>query len=147
VLVFALWWIYFLQPAGEGLASHRDRSYLWGYGHFGIFAALAAVGAGLRIAVEQTGRHVAASPVTLGYTVAIPVAVFLALLGALHAPIVSRPMLRPAPILAGIAAVLLVPLAAPEVSLAGVVAAIAVVCAAVVAISTRPRLSPAADTE
>ena len=66
-LVFALWWLYFLQPAGDGLASHRDRSYLWGYGHYGIFAALAAVGAGLEVAVEHTGHHVAASPVAVGY--------------------------------------------------------------------------------
>ena len=26
--------------AADGLADHRDRSYLWGYGHYGIFAAL-----------------------------------------------------------------------------------------------------------
>ena len=39
----------------------RDRSYLWGYGHYGIFAALAALGAGLEVAVEQTGHHLEVS--------------------------------------------------------------------------------------
>ena len=86
VLVFALWWLYFLHPAGDGLVAHRDRSYVWGYGHYGIFAALAALGAGLEVAVEQTGHHVAASPVAVGYAIAIPVAVFLVLVWALHAP-------------------------------------------------------------
>ena len=95
VLVFALWWLYFLQPAGDGLARRRERSYLWGYGHYGIFAALAAVGAGLEVAVEQTGHHVAASPVAIGYAVAIPVAIVLILLWALHAPICAPPVLKP----------------------------------------------------
>jgi low temperature requirement protein LtrA len=134
-LVFALWWLYFLQPAGDGLASHRDRAYLWGYGHYGIFAALAAVGAGLSVAVEQTGRHAVASPVAVGYAIAIPVAVFLVLVWALHAPIVSRPVLRPALMLGGGVVILLIPLAAPQIPLGAVVAAMAIACASVVAIT------------
>ncbi len=134
-LVFALWWLYFLQPAGEGLASHRDRSYLWGYGHYGIFAALAAVGAGLEVAVEHTGHHVAASPVAVGYAIAVPVSAFLVLLWALHAPIVSRPVCRPTPLLGGGLVILLLPLAATWITLSAVVAAIAVTCASIVAIT------------
>ena len=134
-LVFALWWLYFLQPAGDGLASHRDRSYLWGYGHYGIFAALAAVGAGLEVAVEHTGHHVAASPVAVGYAIAVPVSVFLVLLWALHAPIVSRPVCRPTAMLGGGLVILLLPLAATWITLSAVVAAIAVTCASIVAIT------------
>jgi low temperature requirement protein LtrA len=134
-LVFALWWLYFLQPAGDGLASHRDRSYLWGYGHYGIFAALAAVGAGLEVAVEHTGHHVAASPIAVGYAIAVPVSVFLVLLWALHAPIVSRPVCRPMPLLGGALVILLLPLAATWMTLSVVVAAIAVTCASIVAIT------------
>ena len=58
-------------PHRHGLVAHRDRSYLWGYGHFGIYAALAAVGGGLEIAVEHTGHH-CASPTTIAYAIAIP---------------------------------------------------------------------------
>jgi low temperature requirement protein LtrA len=134
-LVFALWWLYFLQPAGAGLVSHRERSYLWGYGHYGIFAALAAIGAGLEVAVEHAGHHVAASAVAVGYAVAIPVTVFLVLLWALHAPIVSRPVLRPATMLGGCLAILLIPLAAEPMSLPAVVAAIAITCASIVAVT------------
>src|SRR4051812_14511280 len=86
VLVFALWWLYFLQPPGAGLVAHRDRSYLWGYGHYGLLAALAAVGAGLELAVEQTGHSVAASPAAGGYAIAVPGAAVLAPARALHPP-------------------------------------------------------------
>jgi low temperature requirement protein LtrA len=133
VLVFALWWLYFLPAAGDGLASHRERSYLWGYGSYGVFAALAAVGAGLEVAVEQTGHHVAASPVAVAYAIAIPVAAFLILSWALHAPIASRSACRPAPVLAGSLVILLLALAAQRIALAAVVAAISITCASIVA--------------
>jgi len=136
VLVLALWWLYFLHPAGEGLASHRDRSYVWGYGHYGIFASLGAVGAGLSIAVEQTGGHLDASPVAVGYAIAVPVAVFLVLVWALHSPLLFEPAMRPALALGGSAVVLALPPAALEISLAAVVAAIAIACASIVALTT-----------
>jgi low temperature requirement protein LtrA len=139
VLVFALWWLYFLHPTGHGLVAHRDRSYLWGYGHYGIYAALAAVGGGLEIAVEQTGHPLAASPTTIAYAIAIPCALFLILAWALHAPLVSRPVLRPSVICASSLAILLLPLAAPSTSLAAVVAAIALTCAVAVALTIMPR--------
>ena len=53
VLLFALWWMYFLKEAGAGLARRRELGFWWGYGHFGIFAALAALGAGLEVAVDR----------------------------------------------------------------------------------------------
>jgi low temperature requirement protein LtrA len=140
-LVFALWWLYFLQPAGDGLAAHRERAYLWGYGSYGIFAALAAVGAGLEVAVEQTGHHIAASPAAVGYAIAIPVAVFLVLLWALHAPLLSRPVCGPGPMLGGALVILLLPLAAQQIGVVAVVAAISVTCASIVALTVRRQRS------
>ncbi len=135
VLLFALWWLYFLEPSGRGLADNRDRSYLWGYGHYGIFASLAALGAGLEVAVEQTGHHLTVPDVGVAYAVAIPVGAFLLLLWAVHAPIVPRPVIRPAVILCAALVVLLLPTAVGWVGLAAVVAAIAVTVAAVVALT------------
>ncbi|MGY1664061.1 low temperature requirement protein A [Geodermatophilus sp. SYSU D00705] len=132
VLLFALWWLYFLEPAGEGLARRRERSFVWGYGHYGIFAALAAVGAGLEVAVEHTGHHLDVPVTTLGFAVAIPVGVFLLLLWGVHAPIVRRPVIPPVPVLCAAAVVLLAPLAAEVVGLSGVVVTIAGTCAALV---------------
>jgi low temperature requirement protein LtrA len=132
VLVFALWWLYFLQPVGDGLASSRERSYVWGYGHYGVFAALAAVGAGLEAAVARTGDHVGASAVAVGFAVAVPVAVFLTLVWALHVPIIPRPVLRPAVVLGGASVIVLLPAASLYIPLPAVVATIATGCAVVV---------------
>ncbi|NEK56502.1 low temperature requirement protein A [Geodermatophilus sabuli] len=145
VLLFALWWLYFLEPAGEGLARSRHRSFLWGYGHYGIFAALAALGAGLEVAVEHTGHPVDVSATGVGYAVAIPTCAFLVLLWAVHAPIVDRPVIRPALILTAAAVVVAVPLAADVVGLPAVIAAIAVVCSLLVGttVASRPERSTA----
>ncbi|WP_271215998.1 low temperature requirement protein A [Streptosporangium carneum] len=133
VLLFALWWLYFLVQDAEGLSDRRNWSYLWGYGHYGIFAALAALGAGLEVAVEQSGHKVEASPLTLGYAVAIPVGSYLALLWAVHAPVVTERLLRPAAVLGCAAVILSLPLATPWIGVAPVVAAIAAICVLLVA--------------
>ena len=49
-LIFATWWTYFLIPWAHVLSLHRERSFLWGYGHIVIFASLAAIGGGLHVA-------------------------------------------------------------------------------------------------
>jgi low temperature requirement protein LtrA len=137
VLMFAMWWLYSLEPGGEALAALRNRSYLWGYGHFGLFAALAALGAGLEVAVAASGHHVLSF--TVGYAVAIPVAGFLVFLWAIHAPFVRRSVVRHIGPLSGAVAVLLAPLAMPAVGLAGTVALIAAVCVVVTALTVVSR--------
>jgi low temperature requirement protein LtrA len=122
VLLCALWWLYFLQPAGDGLAERRHRSYLWGYGHYGLFASLAALGSGLKIAVEQTAHPLAISPVVAGYAVAAPAGLFVLLLWIVHRPIVANPVLHPAVTLGSVAAILMTPLATAHVGIPAVVA-------------------------
>src|SRR3954451_1801556 len=87
VLLFGLWWLYFLKEAGEGLARRRDLSFWWGYGHYFLFASLAGLGAGLEVAAEAVGHHVEASDLVVAMAVAVPVAAFLLLVWALHAPL------------------------------------------------------------
>ena len=151
VLLCALWWLYFLEPAGEGLAERRHRSYLWGYGHYGLFASLAALGSGLKLAVEQTAHPLEISPVVTGYAVAAPAGLFVLLLWAVHQPIVERPVLRPAATLSGVAAILVVPLGARQFGVPAVVAVIAGVSVLLI-VSTlcrpfglRPRLTARRD--
>ncbi|MFF1615032.1 low temperature requirement protein A [Amycolatopsis sp. NPDC058278] len=133
VLLFAVWWLYFLEPAGDGLRDRREGSYLWGYGHYGIFAALAALGASLEVAVEDTGHHLPAPPLVISYAVAASVGVFLLLLWLVHVPIVARTVLRPGAVLGCATVVFLLPLAAPWTGVAVVVAGIAAACALLVA--------------
>ena len=74
--VFAMWWIYFAKPAEELLASNHE-SFRWGYGHYLIFASIAAVGAGLEVGVEVAAGHAELSTLVAGATVTVPVAVYL----------------------------------------------------------------------
>jgi low temperature requirement protein LtrA len=88
-LVFGLWWIYFLKPAGSGLERRRDLSFWWGYGHYGIFAGLAALGAGLEVAAEAETHPIAASDPLIAAAVGIPVILVTLLVFVLHAPLSS----------------------------------------------------------
>ncbi|GAB3937694.1 low temperature requirement protein A [Micromonospora vulcania] len=82
VIVFALWWLYFDRPVEA--PDRLPYSLIWGYGHYFIFAAIAAVGAGL-VAASDHERHLAhISGTTAGYAVAVPVAVFLLTVWVLH---------------------------------------------------------------
>jgi low temperature requirement protein LtrA len=134
-LLFALWWLYFLEPAAEGLASRRGRSFYWGYGHYFVFASLAALGAGLEVAVQRGGAHTEVSDTALEYAIALPVAVFLLMLWVLHAPLVPEVVIRPLKTLLAIALVLLLPLASPTIGVVGVVIGIALVAGLLVAIT------------
>ncbi|MGN7800688.1 low temperature requirement protein A [Leifsonia sp. 22587] len=133
VLLFALWWLYFLEPAAEGLRSRRGRSFYWGYGHYFVFASLAALGAGLEVAVQEGAAHEAAANTTVEYMIAAPVAVFLFMLYVLHAPLVPEVVIRPLKTAISIALILLLPLASPVIGLVGVTIGIALVAAALVA--------------
>jgi low temperature requirement protein LtrA len=89
LIVYSMWWIYFDRPAHDLLASFR-RAMAWGYGHYLVFAAAAAVGAGLGVAVDQLTHHSEISSSAAGLTVTIPVVTFLICLWVLH----YRPVYR-----------------------------------------------------
>jgi low temperature requirement protein LtrA len=90
VLVAALWWLHFAVPAGAGLEARRSWSFVWGYGHFFTFAALAALGAGLEVVVTssvRSGSSVApVAPQLAVGSVALPAAVCLVAVQLLRVP-------------------------------------------------------------
>lgn len=77
--LFSMWWLYFLHPAEECL-THKV-AFLWGYGHYAVFASAAAVGAGLAAATEQLTGH---GQVEQGMTIAVPAAIYIAMVWALQ---------------------------------------------------------------
>lgn len=83
VIVFALWWLYFDRPGGLPPAS-LPGAVCWGGGHYLILAAIAAVGAGLAVAVDHDLHLAHVSGRTAEYARAVPVAVYLLALWALH---------------------------------------------------------------
>jgi low temperature requirement protein LtrA len=83
LIMFALWWLYFAESAGDLLTSGR-RAFVWGYGHYVIFAAGAAVGAGLAVAAAHASHTAHISRFAASTTVTIPVAIFLIAIWSLH---------------------------------------------------------------
>ena len=57
ILVFAVWWLYFLDTHGH-LARRRMREGLvWGYGHVIVFGAVAMMGSGLAAGLDVLSHH------------------------------------------------------------------------------------------
>jgi low temperature requirement protein LtrA len=82
LILFSMWWLYFDRPATH-LRTTR-AAFIWGYGHLLLFASVAAVGAGLALAIHETAQHIAIGPAAAGAAIAIPVTVFLLTLWSLH---------------------------------------------------------------
>ncbi|MGW0577346.1 low temperature requirement protein A [Streptomyces sp. NPDC002920] len=84
LIVFAAWWIYFVVPIHSRLRSSR-QAFLWGYGHYVVFASAAAIGAGLEVAVEQAVGEAHLSTLAASAAVTLPTALYLLAVWALHA--------------------------------------------------------------
>ncbi|MFC9326364.1 low temperature requirement protein A [Kitasatospora sp. NPDC057015] len=84
LLCFAAWWIYFARPIEDHLRSNR-QGFLWGYGHYLVFASAAAIGAGLEVAVEHAVGKAHISATTATAAVTVPGALYLATVWLLHA--------------------------------------------------------------
>ncbi|MFE5405727.1 low temperature requirement protein A [Streptomyces sp. NPDC056580] len=84
LIVFSAWWIYFAVPIHGHLRSSA-QAFLWGYGHYLIFASAAAIGAGLEVAVEQTVGKAHISTLSASAAVTLPTALYLLTVWALHA--------------------------------------------------------------
>jgi low temperature requirement protein LtrA len=83
LIVFAAYWIYFAAPIHEYLTSNR-QGFLWGYGHYVIFAAAAAIGAGIEVAVEHAVHVAHISAFAAAAAVTLPSALFLISVWVLH---------------------------------------------------------------
>jgi low temperature requirement protein LtrA len=83
LIVYSMWWVYFDRPVHDLLTSAR-KAFVWGYGHYFVFASAAAVGAGLAVAVDAATHSAKIGPVGAGVAVAIPVATYLICLWILH---------------------------------------------------------------
>ncbi|MDX6593506.1 MAG: hypothetical protein QOJ13_2702 [Gaiellales bacterium] len=91
LIVFAMWWVYFDQPAEHvverarrGMTGTPRGAFLWGYGHYAVFASAAATGAGIALAVDQAAGHSALSDRQAALAVTIPVAFYLVAIWTLH---------------------------------------------------------------
>lgn len=76
-LTFGLWWIYFSVPAADLLHARRERSFLFGYLHIPLYAAIVATGAGLHTAAYYVEGDSVIGSIGTVFSVVIPVGVFV----------------------------------------------------------------------
>jgi low temperature requirement protein LtrA len=101
LIVFSMWWLYFDMPSEEIAAAVRrsfttrlNGAFRWGYGHFVVFASVAATGAGLAVSVDQITHHSRLTHLETGFAITVPVALYLSAVWALHAPYKPPSLLR-----------------------------------------------------
>ncbi|WP_112810321.1 low temperature requirement protein A [Ensifer sp.] len=123
-LTFGMWWIYFLLPSAEVLHAHRRRSFVWGYGHMFIFAAIVATGAGLHVAAYYIEHKAHIGSLATVLTVAVPVGAYIGLVYGMYAYLLRQAEALHAWLLAGTALLLATSIAA---AIAGVDMAVCLV--------------------
>ncbi len=91
-IVCAMWWLYFSEPSGQFVSRARGNfeagssraAYFWGYGHYVIYMAVAAAGAGIAAVVDAVSDDSQISLRTSTLALAVPVAVYVICMMALH---------------------------------------------------------------
>lgn len=131
LLVFSLWWIY--VTGAEAHLTNLRTALVWGYGHYVCFAAVAALGAGLEVAIDTLDHHGHLSERAAAASVAVPVAVFMIVLAALHQVAHTAATGHPMLTAAGVITVSLVTLSAPVLGLGFAVLLMGVAVAATLA--------------
>jgi low temperature requirement protein LtrA len=76
LITFCAWWLYFSRDDADVLTGN-DIGFVWGFGHYVIFASAAAFGAGLAARVEYYEEHADVSDIVSSAFVAAPMAAFL----------------------------------------------------------------------
>ena len=85
LIVFSLWWLYFSRDDADILLGRSNLvNMTWGFGHYLVFAATAAVGAGLATRVEFYTHHLQMSARASALCVTIPVAIIVVALYAIR---------------------------------------------------------------
>lgn len=76
LIVFSLWWIYFLE--NEHLRTDKKRhAFVWGYMHYFIFGAAAALGSGLAAYLDVLTHKAHLEASVAIYYIGIPIAIYL----------------------------------------------------------------------
>jgi low temperature requirement protein LtrA len=83
LIVFVAWWVYFAHEVGELLLT--SSAFLWGYGHFFVFAAAASIGAGIEVGAAWTSGDEPISARAAAAAVTLPSAVFFFMVWVLQA--------------------------------------------------------------
>ena len=92
--VFSMWWLYFKRDHAVLFEGSTRATFSAGYGHYVIFAAVAATGAALAAAVDVVQGDAHTTDRVVGLAFAAAVAVYVWSLAVLHAAIDGEPRER-----------------------------------------------------
>jgi len=70
VAAVCIWWLYFDHVGSSGIELGPRPAFYWGYGHFAVYAGIAAFGVGVQLAIEATAPQyalAAGAPASEGY--------------------------------------------------------------------------------
>ena len=101
LLVFALWWSYFKHSATEEIRQSLRWTFVWAFAHYLIFAAVAALGAGLQVVIGTLTHGTRVTPSFAAFTVAIPVTIYIVVLAQLSTRGSGEPSARQLTLLTG----------------------------------------------
>ena len=59
VAAACIWWLYFDHVGSSGIELGPRPAFYWGYGHFAVYAGIAAFGVGVQLAIEATAPEYA----------------------------------------------------------------------------------------
>ncbi|WIB62778.1 low temperature requirement protein A [Curtobacterium sp. MCBD17_040] len=91
VIVAAMWWISFARSQHDRITS-LPRALAFGYGHYVVFAAAAAMPAGIEVAIAASEGTARLAPAAAAATISVPVAAFVLAVWALALrPTLGRP--------------------------------------------------------
>jgi len=137
VILFTMWWLYFSRPVHRLLTPNR-AAFLWGYGHYFIYAAAAAVGSGIAVLVDEAIGESHLTELQAGEALAVPVALYLVSLRFLHLRRASDDGTGTIAWLVAAAAIL----AAPSTGATAPIVALALVLLTGLTVATRVRAGP-----
>jgi low temperature requirement protein LtrA len=84
LIVYAMWWLYFKRDHVDLFQRGLREISVVGYGHYLVFAAGAATGAGLAAAVDVAEHHAHVGPRAAGLALAGAIATYLLVLGGIR---------------------------------------------------------------
>lgn len=135
LIAAGMWWMYFGFEQGDRMESSRS-GFLFGYGHYFLFAAAGAVSAGIEVELDlMTGAAEHLSLATAAASLALPVGIFMIAVWVML--LRGKLSVAASTCFLGAAALVLVSIAVPVSTL--IVAAVCVVVAVVAVESQRSR--------
>ena len=93
MVLFSMWWLYFDDKMGDVLASEW-KGFVWGYGHYFVYASATAVGALIAVNVDVLTDHAAITEGTAVLGLALAIAAYLVSIWLCHDFLLSKKGLR-----------------------------------------------------